>query len=192
MYLAGFFSGWFLMAAVATQPAVPPRIPLSAQQARALAEEIVMHTPERVHFAEGTTFSWVLFLRQANDPSPLVTQIVLELLGKKYVVYLSEAAVPPGKMTKQGMQLLDGFRFSFELRQIQTDTIEVNYSDSEGPLAASGQTFKYKWERTKWRVLSKGPLEVSHASPNPPLNPTVSCVTPPAKCSNRRAARHAG
>jgi hypothetical protein len=28
--------------------------------------------------------------------------------------------------------------------------------------------------------------------PNPPLNPTVSCVTPPAKYGNRRAARPAG
>jgi hypothetical protein len=28
--------------------------------------------------------------------------------------------------------------------------------------------------------------------PNQPLNPTVSCVTPPAKCGNRRAARPAG
>jgi hypothetical protein len=162
MLKAHVLSIGLILAATATQPAKSPKIALSEQQSRALAEEIVKHTPEHVHYVEGTTFAWVLFNRQKEDPTPGVTALVLELLKKRYVVYLSEGEVPQDKMTVDGGLILwDGFRFSFLIRAADSTTVEVSYSDYEAPLAASWQTCKYRWDGSKWLVVSKGDLIVS-------------------------------
>jgi hypothetical protein len=178
--------------AAASQPATRPKVTLTDAQSRALAEEIVMHTPEHIHFEEGATFSWVLFERQAGDPAPVLTEMVIDLLKKRYVVYLSKDRVPRDQMfVDGGLILLDGFRFSFSIRLIDSETVQVSYSDYEGPEGASSQTNGYKWKESKWVLSAKGPLLVSSTSPNIGLEPTVSRVTLLARERKRRATRPA-
>ena len=138
---------------------------LSKTQIDTLASEIMEHTPEHVHFAEGTTFSWVLFEQVDSDADTALTTAVIDRLKKKYTVYRSEQEIPPTEIIRsESGKLLgyrDGFSFRFSVKFLGDHRVEVRYSDWEGNLAASSQTISYQWTGSQWETVSRGSLLVS-------------------------------
>jgi hypothetical protein len=138
---------------------------LSTAQLESLATEIMRHTPEYLHYVEGTTFSWVLFTQETEDSLPGLTAAVLSRLRKKYTVYRSKEDVPSTELIlDRGGSLLgyrDGFLFHFTATILGESRVEVRYSDWEGNLSASSQTVLYEWTGSRWKVIEKGPLVVS-------------------------------
>ncbi len=134
-------------------------------QVEALADEIVRHTPEHVHFEEGTRFSWMLLETQEPERIPGLNQAVLGRLRERYTVYLSQEDIPPDRQilapdgTLQAYR--DGFRFKFEVEILAPGRVKVRYEDWEGNLAASGQAITYAWRGSSWEVVEEGPLYVS-------------------------------
>jgi hypothetical protein len=155
--------------------------PAVLSKTEALAQEILRFTPEYVHFVEGTTFAWVLVPEVEADPA--LTTEVLRLLSKKYVVYRTESALPADAVSREGelVYYKDGFRFEFTTRQVDPSTVEVVYSDYEGPLAASSQTITYTWNGAGWVVKKQSAVLVSEQRPNSTLSPPHSRVTPLAQ-----------
>ena len=137
----------------------------SAKQADRLAAEVVQHTPEYLHWAKGTRFSWVLLDTPDRDFVD-VAEKVRTLLRKRYTVYTSESEVPESLIqhdTNEGLgpRYIHGFRFSWRITTLSGAEIEVEYSDYEAPLAASSQTVRYRWTGSRWRFVRSGPLAVS-------------------------------
>jgi hypothetical protein len=136
---------------------------LSRQQIDALAQEIVTHTPEHIHFANGVTFSWVLYASKDRDAFPDVTKQVRELLAHRYVVYKTPDAVPAQflRRDESGTSYVGGFAFQADIRYVGKNRVDVEYSDYEASLAASTQVVQYQWRGTGWIVISNGPISVS-------------------------------
>ncbi len=131
----------------------------------ALADEIVRHTPEHVHYAEGTAFSWVFVELQEPQPIPGLSEAVLKRLRERYTVYRSEEEIPEDRLSRAPDRTLlgyqDGFRFKFEVEVLGPDRVKVRYEDWEGNMAGSGQTITYEWNGSAWEIVEKGPLFVS-------------------------------
>jgi hypothetical protein len=138
-----------------------PAPTLSQAQVTELAKEIASHTPERLHCAR-TTVLWVLLASDASDPFPDVTSEVRARLGERYTVYSTESAVP-AEYRRLGdlSHVYDcGFVFSFRVRVLGKNRVEVSYSDYEGPRAGSDQVIQYGWKGTRWVITVSGPLRV--------------------------------
>jgi hypothetical protein len=152
-----------LLFALATGPTNAGENDLSAAQVRALAHEIVTHTPEHVHWAKGTHFAWVLLAQPAPDLFPDVTAAVRALLAERYTVYDDEASVPPEYRSTDeiGITYVSGFLFHFEVRILRPGVVEVTYSDFESSLAGSRQTVSYRWRRGRWTTLFRGRVFVA-------------------------------
>jgi len=138
---------------------------LSKAQIESLATEIMRHTPEYVHFAEGTTFSWVLFTQKDEESLPGLTTAVLNRLQKKYTVYRSKEDLPSSELILDSRGNLlgyrDGFSFRFSVTVLAHNRVEVRYTDWEGNVAASSQKVSYKWTGSQWQIIGKSPLVVS-------------------------------
>ncbi len=140
-----------------------PAPTLSSVQVGELAKEIVTHTPENHHWTYGPCFSWVLVTADASDSVPAVTEQVRALLSQRYIVYFTEGEVPAEyrRHGDMGPYYDSGFDFSFKIRLLGRNRVEVTYSDYEGPLAGSHQLIQYRWKRSRWVVSSSGPFVVS-------------------------------
>lgn len=137
--------------------------PLSRAQSLALAREIVLHTPEHLHFASGSHFSWVLLGANPADRFPEVTREVRALLAERYTIYESAGEVPADKVRRDeyGTSYVSGFRFEFSIGRPDKGSIQVTYSDYESPLAGSSQSIRYRWKRGAWLTVgSPEPLMV--------------------------------
>lgn len=136
---------------------------LSTMQIELLAGEIVNHTPEHLHWVEGTQFSWVLFPLSANETENRLRTTVLGYLKKKYTVYERKADIPAGHIADngKGKNYSNGFFFQYRLQFLDNNRIQIQYVDYESPLAASFQTLTYQWDSIRWKVIEQGPLFVS-------------------------------
>jgi hypothetical protein len=137
--------------------------PLSPAQMDGLAVEALKHTPEHVHWAKGTRFSWVLFGVPADSKQIGIWNRIRAKLAERYQVFDSNDEIPAGLVQPDeiGACFVDGFSFTVSVRVIDSTTVEVTYSDFENSLAGSRQEIKYRWSGSCWRVRSKGPLVVS-------------------------------
>jgi hypothetical protein len=135
---------------------------LTVTQSAALAQEVLRHTPEQVHFAKGTVFRWVL-LTEGRSDHPEAFPAIRAALASQYTLYLNQAELPPGAERSDGMgpMFVDGFAFSVTIRRVDANTIEVDYSDYEGSLAGGSQTIRYRWRRNRWRAVWASPQMVS-------------------------------
>ena len=142
-----------------------PSHTLSKAQVESLAVEILENTPEHVHYAKGTTFSWVLFEQQDPDPIPALTTAVLDRLKEKYTVYRSRDDIPATQLVRdESGELIgyrDGFSFRFSATVLGADKVEIRYADWEGNVGASSRTISYEWTDSQWKVITRGPLLVS-------------------------------
>ena len=136
---------------------------LSEQQAKALADEILKHTPEFVHFEPGAKFRWAVFSVPSENPYPDVTDRVRTGLRERYVLYSDAGAIPPEtRLDLRGAEgYRGGFLFSVNIKRVARKKVEVEYKDFEHALAASEQTVVYEWTNGAWKVVSKSPLLVS-------------------------------
>jgi hypothetical protein len=148
---------------------------LSTLQANLLAQEIAKNTPEFIHYAKGTTFSWVMFdLKPDGSPANL-TKAVYELFKTKYTIVGSEE-----ELTSEQMRILharekvyvDGFRFSYFVRSTGKNRIRVAYSDHEGPLAASMHDVDYEWQGNRWVETGRSGNVIARTRPNKALQRT--------------------
>ena len=139
--------------------------PPTKNQIQLLANKIVKNTPEYVHFAGGTKFSWVLLSLKTDSVPESVRDDVIHQLKEKYTVYLRENDVPDN-LKKKGpngslMGYKDGFSFSFEVKFEKRRTVKVSYSDFEGNVAASSHWTRYRWTGKDWKETEKSPVVVS-------------------------------
>lgn len=129
-----------------------------------LADYALKNTPEHLHFAPGTEFSWCLFDAGKDDPLPRFTEEVLSKLRKKYTVYTSEADVPDDRKHMHRGRLIgyrDGFYFHVRAEVLNPTTIKVHYSDWEAGLASSAHYEVYEWTGKVWKIIEKEDLSVS-------------------------------
>jgi len=145
------------------RPAVAEQKPLSDRQLNALAQEALRHTPEKLHWVKGTTFSWVVFTISGTGLQLELSKRIWDLLKSQYQVYALEADLPEDNVRPcdGGKCYVDGFVFKVVATVLSRDTLEVTYSDFEGPLAASQQTIRYRWNGSRWKSVKSGPLTVS-------------------------------
>jgi len=138
---------------------------LTQEQISALAERIVENTPEHIHWAKGTVFSWVLLSPETDSAPPALRDEVLARLKQKYTVYLRKEQLPDDVMMKDGTGKLigyhRGFSFSFQVELEIERTVKVHYADWEGNVAGSRHWTRYKWAGSNWKVAEQGPLWVS-------------------------------
>src|SRR5687768_13652584 len=111
---------------------------LSHDQLTALAREVLRHTPEHTHFAETTRFEWVFFTPGDEVAYPEAIPAIRQALTSKYTVYSRGDKLPSGAERHDGVgtSYVGGFLFSVSIRRIDVKTIEIEYSDYEGSLAA--------------------------------------------------------
>lgn len=136
---------------------------LTVAQVQALAGRVLENTPEHLHWAPGTTFSWVLFDPDYVVAPEAVRAEVIRQLQQEYTVFQSDDEIPAALKRFSDGQLLgyvDGFSLSLELRFEQGRVI-ASYHDWEGVLAGSWHTVTYRWIGRKWAVVEKGPMAVS-------------------------------
>jgi hypothetical protein len=145
------------------RPVVAEEVSLSDAQLTALAREAPGHTPEKLHWVKGKTFSWVVFTVSGTGLQLSLSNRIWDLLKSQYQVYALEADLPEGSVRpcEGGKCYLDGFVFKVVATVVLRDTVEVTYSDFEGPLAASQQTIRYRWSGSRWKIVKSGPLMVS-------------------------------
>ena len=136
---------------------------LSDDQVRALAREVLRHTPEHTHFAQGTRFDWVFFTPGDEVAYPEAIPAIRDALASKYQVYSGDEKLPPGAEGHDGVSTsyVGGFLFSVSIRRVDEKTIEVEYSDYEGSLAAGRQTVRYQWRGSHWAKTWESPQVVS-------------------------------
>jgi len=138
---------------------------LSPTQVRLLADRILENTPEHIHFAEGTVFSWVVLFEEVRANPQTLQDEVMKLLEAKYAVYTDKNLLPDELLMKgEGGQLhgyRGGFSFSYSVQRDGPRHVKVHYSDYEGNLAASGHWKRYKWNGRDWRVMEVSALTVS-------------------------------
>jgi hypothetical protein len=137
--------------------------PLSPAQAEGLAAEALRHTPENLHWAKGTRFSWVLFVVPKDSTQVDLMNRIRTKLAKRYQVFDTAADIPPGLVDSDAGHTTyrDGFLFSVSVQIVDPKTVDVTYSDFENSLAASHQKIRYRWNGSRWRVRNKAPLTVS-------------------------------
>jgi hypothetical protein len=138
---------------------------LSNDQIALLANEIVSHTPEHIHFESDAIFTWVLFTQRDHDGIPGLTQAVRIGLQTRYTVYRTKEEVPSDRlhldMNGDVIGYREGFAFGFVATVVGEGQVEGRYSDWEGNVAASSQSIWYKWKGTRWEVSKRGPLIVA-------------------------------
>jgi hypothetical protein len=138
---------------------------LSKLQITLLAHKILENTPEYIHFAEGTKFSWILLPEETKKNPKSIQEEVIKQLKDKYTVYLKKEAIPPELLFKNLSGSLigykEGFYFSYVIEFEEKETIKIYYSDWESNKAASSHWKRYKWIDGDWRVIEKSILRVS-------------------------------
>jgi hypothetical protein len=148
----------------------------TASPTRALAAEIVRHTPEYVHWDPGARFSWVWVHINGRDVDSDLTKAVLSMLRQRYIVYLRGEDIPANKVVQEGgyPEYLDGFKFEFKVTHLNSSMVEIVYKDYEGQLASALQTIVYEWNGSDWVVKKKSPILVSEERSNSPPKRSVS------------------
>jgi hypothetical protein len=129
-----------------------------------LADEVLKNTPESIHFAPGSRFSWCLFQAARDDPLPELTKAVLAKLRRKYVVYLSDSEIPERMKLFRESKLVgyyDGFSFEVRAERLGPRVIKIQYSDWEGLHAGSGHYQVYRWTGSSWKVVEKSGIAVA-------------------------------
>ena len=142
--------------------------PMTEEQIHKLAEKILENTPENIHYAKGTTFSWVLVKSEEMyaNPQPLQNNVV-QLLKRKYTVYFDEESLPAGAVFRDSdghwIGYNDGFSFRWRVNSCGQNKVKVEYFDLEGNLGAAFHWKIYRWDRQDWQIAEAG-------------NPIVSAV----------------
>jgi hypothetical protein len=138
---------------------------LTREQTRALAQRIIDNTPEHVHWAKGTVFSWVLLSPEINSNPPELRDEVITRLKQKYTVYLRKEELPDEVLMKDSTGGLAGYRcgfsFSFQIELESDRTVKVHYADWEGNVAGSRHWTRYEWAGFGWKVVGKSRMEIS-------------------------------
>lgn len=138
---------------------------LTEIQIKLLASRILENTPEHIHFAEGTTFSWVVLSPTIKENPRALQDEVIRQLKEKYTVYSRKEEIPDRLVVKDNkghpVGYRDGFSFSFKVEFEKEGTIKVYYTDWEGILAASSHWKRYEWTGNNWNAAEQSPLEVS-------------------------------
>jgi len=138
---------------------------LSKEQIAKLVPRIKENTPENTHFARNTKFEWVFLELSGENPKGINDAVTAEFRKAYPTVYLAEKEIPENRLVRGQNNILlgydKGFRFSFEIKMPERNTIEIRYGDWEGNRAASGCTIRYKWGRGEWVGTQIGPRVVS-------------------------------
>ena len=152
-----------MMVMIAVGFVVAAEKPLSEVQLNGLAREAMKHTPEKLHFAKGTTFSWVVFTVKGAGLQLALSERIWELLKDRYQTFALEADLPDGswRPCEEGRCYQDGFIFTVVVSALSSDTVEITYHDFEGPWAASEQTIRYRWNGSRWTAAKIGPMKIS-------------------------------
>jgi hypothetical protein len=128
-----------------------------------LADQVLQNTPEHLHFAPDSKFSWCFVKFYEDDVLPELKQLILTKLRSKYTVYLSESEIPGNlKHFKEG-KLTDyegGFSFTVGMKLLNHQRVRICYGDWEGDLAGSKHCEVYEWTGKMWKVIEKEPMAI--------------------------------
>ena len=128
-----------------------------------LADEVLMHTPENIHYGGGFRLSWVLLDGDSKEAPAELIAAVREKLSQRYTVFNRESDLPASYISPDvtGKQYFGGFWFSFQVTFLGPDTVQIKYRDYEASLAGSGGSTTYRWQGSRWVVISYEPTWVS-------------------------------
>jgi hypothetical protein len=156
---------WSLTGCAQPHPQTSPASDLRARQMHKLAEMILENTPEHTHFAWPAFFKWVVLSTEIEKNPADLNREVLDLLKRKYKVYVRGEDLPDHLLHKDNKGQLTGYEggFSFKfVAEFEDDvTVKVKYGDWEGNLAGSWHWKRYKWDGARWKVIEKSGMLVS-------------------------------
>lgn len=128
------------------------QVTFTGEQTAKLLERIEEKTPEHTHLIEGATFSWVCLVFKGNFSLSLMGKII-EHFRDHYTVYTNAKDIPSEKIrTSNGKWIgyKDGFLFVLDMKYIDINTIEIEYTTYVGNMGSSGRRLRYFWNGKDW------------------------------------------
>lgn len=124
-------------------------------------------TPDRTHFENGASFSWVLLrIDHCENLNEKQKASLLSLFRDRYsILYESEASLPENAQVRDSagrwLGFNDGFSFEFSIVSRGPFWVRVSHTDTEGNEGGSFGEHVYVWVLGIWLKVCDGPQAVA-------------------------------
>lgn len=122
------------------------------------AHRLAYHIAQNIPKPDGRRFTWMLFLRQPEDPNSAVTDEVMRAARKSYQVFTDLKSIPPERIvrTERGIEgFKQGFSSRFSITALDARRVLVKYWSYGYSRGSTAHTTTYAWSGGDWRPVKK-------------------------------------